>query len=850
MRRPSPFAGYRCQTRCSAVLPAIFSRLTLLNIRELRTHWGRAVASVGVVAVSAALLVSVLGVSGSITGSIDRLATSIGGDADLEVSGITDDGFDASLLDTIAGVENVTAAVPLTRMPVTVRSTRALLLGVGQNVSELHSDLQTAIQDQLAAGPPPASAPNGVVVGTGIGVAGGDQFDVGTTRVTAVAVVNGRAAQRLNDGHFVIAPLALAQQISGRVGRLDSVLVFTKPGVDVDKVRAGVTAAVSGRAVVATPSFRAAQASSSFAILQAMMLLAASVSLVVAAFLSYNAMSIAIAQRRPTISTMRALGGRRRTIVTDMLGEAALVGLIGGVIGSFCGVVMGRVAIGRLPSTMVQSLEAQLEYVLPVWVVPLAIAACVVASVTASALAARQVHSVAPIEALAPNGGAVAEVGSRRLRMAAGVVGLVLVAATVFIVVGDFGRVAVTSIALAFIGFSALCFAFSVPIIRTAAGVARLFGAPGMLGAATIERAPQRMWVAMMTMLTAVVTTVAVTGATGNAVDSTVASFSSIADADVWVSSAPATDYSSALLPSDTEAKVRAVPGVATVVPDQMAFATVGLTRVMLLGIAPGSHRNIYAAMSARDREKLLSGDGVALSRDLGRSIGVSVGDFITLETPSGERRVEVLALVPYFSGMTGTIAMSLDTMSSWFLRRGASDLEITLAPGADPKSVQVSIRKAVSPQAFVYSGEDALRGVRSALDQVIAVITIIAWIVVVVSAVTLLNTLMLSVLDRRREIGVLRAVGSTRGFTLKAILAEAAGVGIVGGLLGLILGGAIQYLISIALTDVLSIDVAWHASPTMIAIGVGALGLCLLGSVPPAVRAARLKIVEAVTVD
>jgi putative ABC transport system permease protein len=313
---------------------------------------------VGVVAVSAALLVAVLGVSGSITGSIDRLATSIGGDADLEVSGITDDGFDASLLDTVARVENVTAAVPLTRMPVTVRSTRALLLGVGQNVSELHSDLQTAIQDQLAAGPPPASAPNGVVVGTGIGVAGGDQFDVGTTRVTAVAVVNGRAAQRLNHGHFVIAPLALAQQISGRVGRLDSVLVFTKPGVDVDKVRAGVTAAVSGRAVVATPSFRAAQASSSFAILQAMTLLAASVSLVVAAFLSYNAMSIAIAQRRPTISTMRALGGRRRTIVTDMLGEAALVGLIGGVIGSFCGVVMGRVAIGRLPSTMVQSLEA------------------------------------------------------------------------------------------------------------------------------------------------------------------------------------------------------------------------------------------------------------------------------------------------------------------------------------------------------------------------------------------------------------------------------------------------------------------------------------------------------------
>ena len=95
-----------------------------------------------------------------------------------------------------------------------------------------------------------------------------------------------------------------------------------------------------------------------------MTLLAASVSLVVAAFLSYNAMSIAIAQRRPVISTMRALGGRRRTIVSDMLVEAALLGFIGGAVGSLCGVVIGHVAIGEMPSTMVQSLESRLEYVL------------------------------------------------------------------------------------------------------------------------------------------------------------------------------------------------------------------------------------------------------------------------------------------------------------------------------------------------------------------------------------------------------------------------------------------------------------------------------------------------------
>jgi putative ABC transport system permease protein len=829
---------------------ATLSRILLLNIRELRTHWGRALASVAVVAVSAALLVAVLGVSGSITGSIDRLATSIGGDADLEVSGITEDGVDESLTTTVSQVANVTAAVPMVRMRTTADSQQALLIGLGQNASELHSDLQTAIKNELDAGSPVTGGSNPVIVGAGLGLAKGQEFQVASTKVTAVAVVDGPAARRLNDAHFVIAPLALAQEISGRMGRVDSILLFTTPDVDPGGVRTAVTAAIDGRAVVATPSFRAAQASSSFAILQAMTLLAASVSLVVSAFLSYNAMSIAIAQRRPSISTMRALGGRRRTIVSDMLGESALLGFIGGVVGSVCGVVIGRLAIDRLPSTLVQSLDARIEYVLAPYVVPLAVAACVVASVTASALAARQVHHVAPIEALAPNGASTSTSGSMRLRIAAGVAAVILLAATIFIITGDLGQIAIASIALAFVGGSLLCFAFSGPIIGAAAAVARMFGAAGTLAAATIERAPQRMWVAMMTVLTAVVTTVAVTGATSNAVDSTVASFSSVAQADVWVSSAPPQDYSTKLLPLDTESKVLAVPGVDRVVPDQMAFATVGETRVMLLGVAPGSNRNIYRSMSARDRDRLLAGDGVALSRDLGRAMGVSAGDDIVMQTPSGQRRVQVLELVPYFSGLTGTIAMNLESVQNWFLRPGASDLEIHVKPGTDLQAVRAAIRNTVAEDSFVFSGAEALAGVRSALTQVTAVIAIIGWIVVAVSAITLLNTLMLSVLDRRREIGVLRAIGSTRRFTLKAILAEAAGIGVVGGTLGLILGSAIQYLISIAMTNVLSIDVEWEANPMMFVVGFAAVVICLLGAVPPAMRAARLNIVEAISVD
>ncbi len=749
---------------CSTVLSAVCSRLRTLSARELRTHWVRALASVVVIAVSAALLVAVLGVSGSITGSIERLSVSIGGDADLEVSGITADGFDQSLFDRVTAVENVTTAVPLTRTTTAAADQRVLLLGVGPNAAALHSDLQTAIQDQLPDPPPATAAPNGVVVGSGVGVTRGDRFTIGSTPLTAAAVVSGPAAQRLNGARFVMAPLALAQQVTNRANRVDSILVFVDKGADIDRVRTAISDAIDGRAVVAAPSFRAAQASSSFAILQALTLLAASVSLVVAAFLSYNAMSIAIAQRRPAIATLRALGGRRRTIMADMLSEAALLGLAGGALGALAGIAIGRFAIDDLPPTMVQSLEARTEYVLAPYVVPVTIVACVAATVTASALAARQVYGVTPVEALAPSAAAPPATGPRlrRARFTAGIVGAVLLLATFAVVTADLGRVVVASIAVAFVGAAALCFAFSGAIIRAAAAVTRVFGGPGALGAANMERAPQRMWVALMTVATAVVTTVAVTGATADAVDSTVASFSSVARTDLWVSSAAPTDYSSTLLPPDTQSAVEAVPGVERVVPEQMQFASINGTRVMLLGVSPGSHRDIYSALPERQRAEVAAGRGIALSRDLGRALNLSVGDDLTLPTPTGPRQVRVVALIPYFSGMTGTIAMDLDTMRAWFERPGASDLEVTTDAGADVRAVQAAIRGVVAPEAFVYTGADALAGVRSALDPVIAIITVIAWIVVVVAAVTLLNVLMLSVLDRRREIGALRAIGAS----------------------------------------------------------------------------------------
>ena len=99
-------------------------------------------------------------------------------------------------------------------------------------------------------------------------------------------------------------------------------------------MRAAVTAAVNGRAIVADPSMRATRAGDGVKLMNYMALMGAAVALVVGAFLIYTTMTMAINQRRPVISMLRAIGGRRVTIVRDMLAEAAILGLIGGAIGS------------------------------------------------------------------------------------------------------------------------------------------------------------------------------------------------------------------------------------------------------------------------------------------------------------------------------------------------------------------------------------------------------------------------------------------------------------------------------------------------------------------------------------
>lgn len=830
------------------MIRAAWDRLRLFTVGELLAHRGRTLLSLCVMAVSAALLVAVLSISGSVTGSVDKLAQGLGGRAQLEITGVTDAGFEQTLLPRVAATPGVERAVPMLRAQVGAQDERTLLIGADASMAALGSELAAPMS---AATAKLLAVPGGVLVGAATGHAEGERFALGSGTVTVAAVLDADTSARLNGGHLVAAPLPLAQALTDRVGRLDSIQIVPAAGVDLDTLRADLTAAVDGRAVVADPSLRTAQASGAIQIVRYSTLMSAAAALVVSGFLIYNAMSMAVAQRRPTLSMLRAIGGRRGPMVRDLLAEAALLGLLGSALGAALGTVMGRFAIDTLPAAIMQSVEARTEYLVPWYAIPVAVTACVTASVAASAIAARQVYKVEPIEALAPVGVGGGDTGGPLLRWAAVALGLALLGAAIGVATTDLGRVSLAAISLSFTAAVVLCFAATGPITRAAAVVARLFGPPGALGATSLERAPRRVWATAMTVLIGVAATVAVGGASRNMVDSASATFEGLARTDVYVSPAAMDQFPTGpLLPAGLADRIAALPGATSVNPGQMAFATLGTGRVMLQGFVGGRGDAITDVVDPAVLPRLVDGTGVIVSRDIARALDLDTGSRVALPTPTGVREVEVVQVIPYFSAIAGVVVMDLDHLRDWYQRPGETVLGIDLAPEANPAAVLREIEAAVPAGTHVTTGRDAVTATGSGMRQGTALSTSILWIVVVVATVALLNTLMLSVLERRRELGVLRAMGTDRRFLLRSVLAEAAGIGLVGAALGLAVGAAVQYLATLAMSHAMTIDIDYRPGWSILGYGAAALTLALLGSIPPALRAARLPIIAALAVD
>lgn len=836
------------------------TRIRLLNLREIRTHRLRVITSMSVVAVSSALLIAVLGTYGSLSESVRQFNAAITGVAQLEVAAISDAGVDDVLVTEIRrDVDGTRSVVPMIRSSVTVDDDTFTLLGSDFRVTALSGDLQGAMpvgedgsvsltQEDLA---------DGVIVGAATGLTEGQRLQIHGVDVEVLDVVDEQSGAALNGGRFVFAYLDLAQRLVDAPGKVDSILIVTEPDADLGTVRTDVEAVVDGRAVVVDPDFRAKQAEASSAVTRDATLLVALVSLIIAAFLVFNTMNMAVASRRQSMAMLRALGAKRLHLVGDLLGESALFGLVGGLIGVPFGILAGRWTIGSVPDST-GSVSTAISYHLPLYVPVLAVVACVLACVAATALAARSVFAVSPVEAMSP--GEVADSESRHgpLVWVSGAAAVAVLIVSFLMATQLDGQQAIAAGAVYAVGAILLCFALSGPLVWLVVRVARWFGGPGQLAAVNTERAPRRAWATLMTVAVAIAVGMGTSGALDNMVGSLSKSLDGLADPDFYVSSLDKSNVPAGpLLPSELIDATSEVPGVEQVVGSQWASVNADDARILIQGLVPASQAPFTRKISEEMLDRVLDGQGIILSTVLSRVLEVGVGDELTLATPTGYREVEVLDTVDYVTIESGTAALSNELLSEWFGREGFSYLQVSIAPDADPEQVRAGLEAVATANpldrgrvASVYSGEEALEATQAVVEQAGAFTQAIQWIVAVAAAIALLNTLLLSVIERRRELGVLRAMGASRQFIGRMVLAEAGAVAIVGSVVGLLLGGVLHWVANQILTAATSVQVIYSPLLSTLVFVVVAVALCLIGAFFPAARAARLNISEAILAE
>lgn len=833
--------------------PAALGRLRLLNVRYLTAHRLRSGISVAAVALCVAMVSGLLATYGSIAASVARFGGQLAGDAELEVSGLTDGGFDEALLAGITADPDVAQAVPMIRTIVNIGDHRVVLLGVDQRITSLRSSLLRTVDElpsaarlsiysvtradrnELVAGPQLA-ATLGLAPGQEVAVTG----SLGrTTAVTVFSTVAAGQAGVLNGGYWAIANLRTAQRLTGRSARIDSILVVPRPGSDRARLRQRLLTAVDHRAVVAAPQFRVAQASEATSLMRNMTLFVAAIALTVAGFLIFNTFSMAAVERQEELATVRALGGRRRRLMRDFIFEAGLLGLAGCALGLPLGALLGHTAITSLPPFLTESFDVRIEFAFPAYVVVVGLGCGVACAVLGAAGAARRVLRIRPMDALR-DAGAPAPASPRTRFVLPVAAALAVLLGLAALRLPDQGALLAAPLVLA--GVLAGSAALVVPLSRWIAWLTGRAGAAGLLAGVAVTRSPRRAWATVMTVAVTFAIGVATYGAVRDVV--TVVSAPSLGRTDFYVKPTPPDVLpTDPVLPTGLAARVAAVPGVREVVECQAAYANLGEKRVILAGVTGGNAPAFQRARPAA-RAAVLAGTGAIISRGLARSLGLRVGGELRLPTAQGERRLPVVDVVDFVSLDSGMVVISLDQLRQWYQRDGATWLEVQLDPGADRAAVRAGLEHAGSgypTRIYVVSGAEEMRGGEQAAQQAGALALVIQWMVTVAAMLTLLNTLLLSVLERRRELAVLRAVGASRRFMRRMVLIEGAGLAVVGAAAGLGLGLPLQYLVTVGLSRSAAVQVPYRPAAVSLLLALVAFAVAMLAPVVPLRQAGRI---------
>lgn len=682
------------------------------------------------------------------------------------------------------------------------------------------------------------------------------QTQAGTERYELVGVARFGATDSPAGQSFVMWTAAAAQRLVGQEGRYTAIAVLADDGVSQRRLAGGIRAALDRAGVddveVVTGADATAETQSRFkdqlAPFTTFLLAFALVALFVGTFVIYNSFSIIVAQRTREMALLRAIGARRRQVRRSVLVEAVAVGLVGSAVGFLVGLALASVlgSVFDLPPGALAVLPLS---------VGVAVVTGIVVTVVSALLPAWRASRVAPLAAMREV--AVDRTGHSQARFLAGgvVVGLGVLVVVAGALGGEPARVGIGAVVV-FAGLLLVSPGLARPVSRVlGAPLARLRGVAGALARDNAGRNPRRTSATAQALMIGVGLVAFIL-----VVQSSVrASIDEVLDesfaGDFIIDSGT---FGLIGLPPRVAREVADLPDVAVVAPVRFAQATVavpgrGVDDTAVTGATEGVF-DLLDLVVTTGRARLAPGE-VVIAQSRADEAGLELGDEVTVtflddRRPAGARAATVAGIYDDESptGGVGNFVLGLDDFTAAVPTSADAQVVVQLREGVPVAEAEPEIERIVerSGAAEVQSVDEYKEVVGSQIDQVLVLVGGLLALAVIIALLGIANTIALSVLERTRELGLLRAVGMRRRQVRATIRWEAAIISLFGTTLGLFFGLVGGWGIVRALRDqgfgVFEVPVA-----RFVALAVSAVVLGLVAAVVPAWRAGRMNVLEAI---
>lgn len=581
--------------------------------------------------------------------------------------------------------------------------------------------------------------------------------------------------------------------------------------------------------------------------LNTFLLVFATVAMVVGTFMIVNTFSILVAQRSRELALLRAMGASKKQVARSVIAEAFVVGLIGATIGIAVGYLLAlalRALFGLIGLDL-----SQTEFPVHRRTILVSYGVGVIVTMVAAYLPARRAGRIAPVEAMRVDV-ALPETSLRR-RLLAGtamVVGGIALMVLGFIDEGGRGLSLIGGgMLIILIGVSLMSAILGRPLIHVLRTVyRRLFGTVGTLASENALRNPRRT-AATASALMIGLTLVAMMSILGrSATASTDKALAETLTSQYIVSNVVGTPFS-----TNIAEQIRDVDGIETVAQFRQAFPEVDGSTAFVGAADPVQLAEaMRIPMVSGALATLKPGTTLVDSATASRK-GYETGDIIVMKFQGGSQKLRIAGVFGNPGAVPANYLVTLDTLEKGGLKPLDSILFVTKHESADPDKIRAAVNKItdVLPTVTLKDPNEYANEQKEQINLFLNIIYALLGLAVIIAVLGIINTLALSVIERTREIGLLRAVGLSRRQLRRIVRLESVIVAVLGAALGVVMGIAFGVALQRAIADqgidVLSIPWGLLAIFVVLAAGVG-----VLAAVLPARRAARLDVLRAINTE